>query len=268
MIPIRHQCRYREPVRRFTASVRLSLVRHAARGGYICSSSSSRNEGGGCCSLGALSVALRFVQFEQTSATLRGINKKNRDVAAPWITKSTKDYMSESDSHVASINPVKDRLQRDSKMRRDRFVQLSEETDRIFDLEMDRMKYDEARRWRKGVEFFKRQGIAFTVLYICAYFGCLIGLYVGFSTGILKKEAAYEFMFFFLCGYVDREWFYMRVEAWGTYVNMGFAFVINEMLEMFRLPFMIYTFYTFRPFFTGVNRRVKASIFRRCAPES
>ncbi|CBH17193.1 uncharacterized protein TEOVI_000386500 [Trypanosoma equiperdum] len=246
----------------------LSRVKLGGRGLSDGSNTLSNISSASCSFSGALFVAVRFVQFEQTSATLRGINTRKRATAAPWITKSTKDYMSEVNGHVASVNPVKDKLQRESKARRDRFTQVAEETDRIFDTEMDRFRYDDARRWRKGIDFFKRQGIAFTLFYVSAYLGCLFGLYIGFATGFFKKEAAYEYMYFFLGGYVEKEWFYSRVEAWGTYINFGFAFVINEMLEFIRLPFMIYTFYTFRPYLTRVNRRVKPSIFRWNAAES
>ncbi|RNF05117.1 hypothetical protein TraAM80_04846 [Trypanosoma rangeli] len=217
---------------------------------------------------GAFLIAVRGVQYEQTSATLRGINKKDRAISAPWITKSTKDYMSETDAQATAVNPTKEKLLRNSKARKDRFVRIAEETDHVFDSEMDRMRDYNVRRWRKGITFFKRQGLGFTLLYISVYLGCLVALYVGFATGILKKETAYEYMFVFLGGYVDKEWFYKRVEAWGKYVDFGFAFVINEMLEFFRFPFMMYTFYTFRPYLTGVNRRVKASIFRWNAAES
>ncbi|RNF25330.1 uncharacterized protein Tco025E_02353 [Trypanosoma conorhini] len=217
---------------------------------------------------GAFLIAVRCVQYEQTSATLRGINKKNRAMAAPWITKSTKDYISENDAQATAVNPTKERLLRNSKERKDRFARIAEETDRVFDSEMDRMRDYNVRRWRKGIAFFKRQGLGFTLLYISAYLGCLVALYIGFATGILRKETAYEYMFFFLGGYVEKEWFYTRVEAWGKYVDFGFAFVINEMLEFFRFPFIMYTFYTFRPYLTRVNRRVKASIFRWNAAES
>ncbi|KEG09856.1 hypothetical protein DQ04_04531060 [Trypanosoma grayi] len=254
MIRIQRLAARRGSLQCATAALRLPLTRRVVRG----SSSSA----------GAVLFAVRCVQYEQTSATLRGINKKNRAGATPWITKSTKDYISEADTQVASVNPLKDKLRRDSQQRKDRFVRVAEETDRIFDAEMDRMRDYNVRRWRKGIEFFKRQGVGFTVLYIAVYLACLGALYIGFSTGLLKKEAAYEFMFFFLGGYIDRERFYMRVEAWGTCIDFGFAFVINEMLEIFRFPFMLYTFYTFRPYLTGVNRRVKKSIFRWNAAES
>lgn len=227
-----------------------------------------QSSGHSCFQSGAFLLAVRCVQYEQTSATLRGINKKNRALATPWITKSTKDYMSEADAQVTSVNSRKEKLLRASKERKDRFVRVAEETDRVFDAEMDRMRDYNVRRWRKGINFFKRQGLGFTLLYVFAYLGCLVAIYIGFATGLIRKEAAYEFMFFFLGGYVDKEWFYVRVGAWGKYVDFGFAFVINEMLEVFRLPFMLYTFYTFRPYLTGVNRRVKASIFRWNAAES
>ncbi|KPI88144.1 hypothetical protein ABL78_2777 [Leptomonas seymouri] len=220
-----------------------------------------------------LRMAKRFVQFEQTSETLRGINANKRALHNRWVTKSTREYMSEADSKATVGSEAvfsKDREQRKEALeqRKERFRDVANETDRIFDLEMDRIRDEQSRQFRKSFNFFKRQGKAFTLLYLFAYFGTLGLLYIGFASGLLQKEAAFEFVYLLLAQYMDRDMFFQRVEAWDTYTNLGFAFVINELLEIFRFPLVMFFFYQARPYLTGVNRRVKSSIFRFGASES
>lgn len=215
----------------------------------------------------------RFVQFEQTSETMLGLNANKRALHNRWVTKSTKEYISEADSKTAKGNDSVFSKVREQRMealakRKERFREVAEETDRTFDLEMDRIRDDQSRQFRKGFNFFKRQGKAFTLLYIVAYFGTLGLLYLGFASGLLHKEAAFEFVYLLLAQYMDRDMFFQRVEAWDTYTNFGFAFVINELLEVVRFPLVMFFFYQARPYLTGVNRRVKSSIFRFGAAES
>ncbi|GET91975.1 hypothetical protein, conserved [Leishmania tarentolae] len=214
----------------------------------------------------------RFVQFEQTSETLVGINKGKRVMHNRWVTKSTKEYMSEADSKASKGNSLlfsaRERRREEIEKRKERLRNVTEETDRVFELEMERMRDDKDRRWKKGFNFFKRQGKAFTLLYITAYVTPLTILYLGFASGLLPKDAAFEFLFFFLQSFMDRDMFFQRIEAWDTYSNFGFAFVVNETLEFLRFPLVMFFFYQSRPFLTGVNQRVKASIFRFNAAES
>lgn len=246
----------------------------AARLGSSSSSALLRSHGAAAAAAPAFLVdAKRFVQYEQTSETMQGINKNKRALHNRWVTKSTKEYMNEADSKSSKGSSLLFSNAREQKRdgvegRRTRFRQVAEETDRTFELEMGRMRDDSDRRWRKGFNFFKRQGKAFVLLYVFAYTVPLVLLYVGFATGVLPKDAVFEFLFFFLQTFMDRDMFFERVEAWDTYTNFGFAFVVNEMLEMMRFPTVMFFFYQCRPFLTGVNRRVKASIFRFTATES
>ncbi|KPA81089.1 putative mitochondrial hypothetical protein [Leptomonas pyrrhocoris] len=239
----------------------------------VAGSTSSRIRATATASSVHVLTSKRFVQFEQTSETMQGINTNKRALHNRWVTKSTKEYMSEADSKTSKGSTTvfsKNREQRREALarRKERFREVTDETDRIFDLEMDRIRDDQSRRFKKGFNFFKRQGKAFTLLYLFAYFGTLGVLYLGFASGLLHKEAAFEFMFLFLGQYLDREMFFQRVEAWDTYTNLGFAFVINELLEFIRFPLVMFFFYQARPYLTGVNQRVKSSIFRFWSPES
>lgn len=160
-------------------------------------------------------------------------------------------------------------MRRDSMAkRREKYQEVFDETDRTFNSEMDRFREDSGKRRTKSINFFKRQGKAFTLVYLGAYLGTLLLLYLGFASGVLKKDKAFEFIFFLFGKYIDREKFFERIEAWDSFTNFGFAFVINEMLEVFRFPLVLFTFYQCRPYLTGINRRVKASIFRFNAAES
>ncbi|CAM40780.1 conserved hypothetical protein [Leishmania braziliensis MHOM/BR/75/M2904] len=214
----------------------------------------------------------RFIQFEQSSDTLLGVNKNKRSMHHRWVTKSTKEYMSEADSKVSKGNSLlfsaREHRRGGMERKRERLREVTEESDRTFELELDRMREDKERRWKKGFNFFKRQGKAFTLLYLVAYVAPLTVLYVGFASGLLPKDAAFEFLFFFLQSFMDRDMFFERIEAWDTYTNFGFAFVVNETLEFLRFPLVMFFFYQTRPYLTGVNHRVKASIFRFNAAES
>lgn len=225
-----------------------------------------------CVGTTATTVAMRYVQFEQTSETLRGINTKKKATTTKWVTRSTKDYMEEADSQQCGSASVVEQRREDfraaSAARKKRMQHVAKEADNRFETEMGRIADDQSRRWKKGINFFKRQGKAFTLLYIGTYALMWSLLYVGFATGVLKKDAAIDYTLLVIGTYIDRESFYDRVASFDTYVNAGFAFVINELLEFIRLPLLMGLFFTCRPFFLGVNTRVRGTIFRRSAAES
>lgn len=246
-----------------TTSSALTVAAAAAAGGG----------GGGSGGVAhSLRTAVRGVQFEQTSEVIGGINRKNKQQAAKWVAKSTRDYMEEADRKMkgnASVTHIgRERLKERSLARRERINEAAEEGEAKFQLEMDRIRDDNSRRWKKGFNFFKRQGKAFFVLYLSVYAATFTLLYMGFASGVIKKEASFEFVLLLFGTYIDRDKFYKRIEAWDSYINVGFAFVINELLEILRLPFVMLLFYQCRPLLTGVNQRVKKSIFRWNAAES
>lgn len=252
--------------------VHVAIRTHRLSSSALGGSSGTVRVGG--CPLPVNAISLRFVQFEQSSETVGGFNnRKKRAQTAKWITKSTKDYMSEIDrsGSIAAdslVSSRREQLRGRLVEEKDRGSMVKEEARQYYELEMARIQYDNARRARKGWNFFKRQGKGFLLLYVGAYCTMLALLYLGFASGVVKKEIAFEFLLMFLNRYINRELFYQRVEAWDTYINFGFAFVINEMLEVIRLPFVMVTFFFLRRQLTGVNRLVKGSLFRTHAPES
>lgn len=212
-------------------------------------------------------VSRRWVQFQQTSETNKGINKGNREQATKWITKSTKDYTAEA-TRTLTANPLRDKLKAQGDASRKNVNDILETSDKTFERELDRLQDTKQRRWRKSKDFFVRQGKMFVLMYVICYVSCLMLLYLGFASGKVNKEYAFGALSMLLTGFGDTESFFKRVEAWDTYINFGFAFVINEALEIVRLPFMMFTFYTFRPLIMNLGRKSRKSIFRRSAPES
>jgi hypothetical protein len=218
------------------------------------------------CTWSGPCTSRRWVQFQQTSEVNKGINKGNREAATKWITKSTKDYTAEA-TRTLTANPLRDKLKARGDTNKQNINDIVENSDKTFEREIDRLQDFKQRRWRKSKDFFVRQGKAFIVMYVICYVTCLLLLYIGFASGKVNKQYAYGAMSTLLTGFEDTDGFFKRVEAWDTYINFGFAFVLNEALEIVRLPFMMFTFYTFRPLILSMGRKATKSIFRRGAAE-
>eukprot|EP00164_Ancoracysta_twista_P005201 GFYU01007109.1.p1 GENE.GFYU01007109.1~~GFYU01007109.1.p1 ORF type:complete len:176 (-),score=36.30 GFYU01007109.1:41-568(-) len=174
--------------------------------------------------------------------------------------------MTEEDRSRASKNPEKEKavMWKEKEKRSTKEMYLNNE--KMFETEITKLTDFKQRRFRKSFDFFKRQGFAFFVVYVATYVGALAALYIFFASDLISKSAVYEIIVG-TTGMLDREEFLNRVEAWDTYINFGFAFVLNEMLEVFRLPLVMITFFTFKPAFMKLGRGVKKSIFNRSAPE-
>lgn len=217
----------------------------------------------------------RQVQYSQTSQTMNAINgdRKGREAGLKWITRSTKEYMKEGDlkqdhAHPSLKADLRKKATNHSTLdHRERYREVRGAAEGRVERELVRIRDDRGRRWKKSFSFFKRQGKAFILFYFIAYFGTLGLLYLGFASNLLKKEAAFEYLLFFLGGYIDKEWFYERVEAWDGRINFGFAFVINELLEMVRFPLVMFIFYQLRPLIGRTHRGMRKSIFRLNAAE-
>lgn len=235
-----------------------------------------------CCagvniaSLTALYTARRFGQYEMTSHMQHGINKRNKSLATRWVVKSTKDFMSEADSKLTTTGLdnttvfARDREERQVRLRdkRARATQLNEEAYELFENEMARVHYDQDRRWRKGINFVLRQGRMFVLVYLSCYFGSLLVLYLLFSYKVVPKEGTIEYLSILLRLFIDREAFFARVAAWDSYVDLGFAFVVNEVLELIRFPLVFFVFAVLRKNMSRLASRVRSSMFVRSAPET
>lgn len=224
----------------------------------------------------SLCTPCRGVQYTQTSQTMNAVNgdRKMREAGIKWVTRSTKDYMREQDLKQNYAPPsLKADLRGKGEKRstlehRERYREVRGAAESRVEKELVRLREEKGRRWKKSISFFKRQGKAFILFYMVAYLGTLALLYLGFASGVLKKESAFEYMLFFVGRYIDKEWFYERVEAWDGSINFGFAFVINEILEMLRFPLVMFVFYQLRPLIGRTHRGLRKSIFRMNAAES
>lgn len=221
-------------------------------------------------------TSCRWVQYTQTSQTMNTLNgdRRVRETGVKWVTRSTKEYMKEGDLNQDHVPlSLQADLRNKGKKRstlehRERYREVRGSAEARVEQELVRIRDEKGLRWKKSFSFFKRQGKAFVFFYIIAYAGTLSLLYLGFASGVLKKEAAFEYLLFFLGHYIDREWFYERVEAWEGKINFGFAFVINEFLEMLRFPLVMFVFYQLRPLIGRTHRGMRKSIFRMNAAES
>lgn len=222
-----------------------------------------------------LHTQCRWVQYEQTSKTMLGSMKggKKREEGVKWVTRSTKDYMREGDAttQVASPSVISSKAARMAGYGRETYnEQLKEiqaEAERKMEYEMLMLQDSKQRRWTRTVNFFKRQGAAFMILYAIAYVSCFLALYIGFASGFIKKDAVFEYLTIFFGTYMDKDAFYGRIEAWDDKINIGFAFVINEILEVVRFPVIMLIFYQLRPLILRKHRGVRNSIFRSNAAE-
>ncbi|EPY25378.1 hypothetical protein AGDE_11829 [Angomonas deanei] len=207
------------------------------------------------------------------------------------MTKSTKDYMSETEAKNLSagraptrnINTTSSKSEQNntssdifqsqretlSERRAVRELQrqeMSQVAEQQLEAELDRIRDDNTSRWRKSTNFFKRQGKGFLFCYLAMYVGMFSGLYFLFSSGYVRKDAAFEFVTYLFTGMIDKEKLLKRIESYDTYIDFGFAFVINEFLEFVRLPLCFFIMVTLRPLL--VRKHVRPSIFRGTAAET
>lgn len=55
-------------------------------------------------------------------------------------------------------------------------------------------------------------------------------LYLGLASGVLKKEWLFDIFLMMFDKYVDRDYVYSKIEKFDTYINVGCAFVLNDIL--------------------------------------
>jgi len=200
-------------------------------------------------STGLAIVQRRNEQHQGTDEYNRGVSRSGwrlrKDPASvakatAWATKSTKEFMSEVNRQSPPpLAPVAG----DTVTAAPSLKGLPVDAEKFpvaHKLQQDvrRLENFDRRRWRKNFEYMRRQGTGFVILYALIYVGWFAGLYICFSLNYIPKEDAYNLCVIFLESFmIDKEEFYERVEAWDTYINLGFAFVINELLEPFRKMF-------------------------------
>ncbi|KPA81090.1 hypothetical protein ABB37_04448 [Leptomonas pyrrhocoris] len=124
--------------------------------------------------------------------------------------------------------------------------------------------------WRRKWHSFKSEGKDFSLFYLPFYPATFVILYVAFVTNALHKESILDCVLDCMGDYVDRGKMYARIEAWNTWANLGFAFVINELLEVVRFPVVVLLYYAMKPYSTRFANWVRKVMrrFRRAKPKS
>lgn len=212
-------------------------------------------------------ASVRLVQYQQTTETNRAVETGDKKTAMKWMTKSSREFLTENDKLRASKNPERERHKMNMAVEKRESAAHAIRSEREFHREMDMLYDSKRRRFRKTFDFFKRQGLAFFICYVFTYCACFGVFYYILANEIVSKHSIFELLFVLSNGGFDRDTFIKKLEAWDTYINFGFAFILNEMLEVVRFPLVMALFLTFRGTLTRLGRSMKTSIYRRSAPE-
>lgn len=200
-----------------------------------------------------LTQHVRHTQFRKTSEQLGAINA-GKDATQKWVTKTTADYAALSNKATASVGAA----DADTQVR-EMMKQAEDSVARVKNFRKDRVgryKY-----------YFGQYGRGFLITYGFFYLVCLAAIYWSCRTRRMDKVQLFEFVFSLNLGSIDREAFFERVLQWDNYIDFGFAFLLNEMLDMWRLPFCMGIFWQFRKILAR-HQRHDSSIFRWQAPEA
>ncbi|GET91974.1 hypothetical protein LtaPh_3324100 [Leishmania tarentolae] len=107
---------------------------------------------------------------------------------------------------------------------------------------------DQAGMWRRAWRAFKREGTDFSIFYLPFYVGTFVFFYFAFVTGLVQKESILNYVLSWMGDRVDRPKLHARIAAWNSWVNLGFAIAINELIEIVRLPVVFALYYVTRPY--------------------
>lgn len=206
----------------------------------------------------------RGVQFKKTADMNAAMNTSNA-AAQKWVTKSTADFAVQADAAIeAGV------LTKDSDRKRTAAARKAAADKRGKELQVwadgQRLRiadFQRARQKRFG-RFFARYGWTMVAVYCCMYVVGLGMCWVVVKAKLFDKLTFFEFVFSLLGGYIKRERFFGRVEAWGEYIDFGFAFCINECLDVLRVPLSFAVWWTFRKFLIRAKTK---SVFRWNSPE-
>lgn len=211
-------------------------------------------------------VATRGTQWERTCGTNQAVNSGDLHAAAKWISRSTKDFAAASTSASGSQN-TKNGIGDLEKLKLNGSIQRAGVLSEALQLAREEIAkitdFNEAKR-QKIRGLFVRHGKLFILIYIVAYLGMFALFFVGTKAALFTRRTAFECVQA-IAQDVDRESFFARVEGWGVYANVGFAFCLNEVAEVFRLPVVIVAYFILKRF---MHRTPHHSIFRFNAPQS
>ncbi|KPI88145.1 hypothetical protein ABL78_2778 [Leptomonas seymouri] len=123
--------------------------------------------------------------------------------------------------------------------------------------------------WRRWWRSFKRESADFSLFYLPFYPATFLALYVAFVMDALHKESILDCVLGLMGDCVDHKKMHARIQSWNTWVNLGFAFVINELLEVVRFPVVVVLYYVTKPYSTYFSNWLRKAMrrFRRAPPK-
>lgn len=207
----------------------------------------------------------RCTQFQRTSEMGIAANKGDKETLTKWVIKSTREFEPAKKAVVVKIDssPEKREGTRSVLAQKEAVDQTVINAEKFAQNEIDRIWDFKRGKVRKYREFFSRHGWAYAGLYLFLYFTGLGAFWFVLHYQIVEKTAFFELVFSMTMGYVERKSFFERVDAWNDYIDFGFAFTLNEVLDVVRIPLSLMIYYTFRRVLT----KWRPSIFKMNAPE-
>ncbi len=206
---------------------------------------------------------VRTVQFQRTTEMNVAFNRGDHATATKWITKSTKEF----DSEVVKKGNTIGILKHSAATPQKKIDDALKEAEMLADLEVQKIFDFKKGRVDRYKDFFKRHGIFFAALYFSFYFGGLFFFWFLLHNKIVDKHSLFEIMYAMSAGYLEREPFFHRVEEWGDYIDFGFAFTLNELADVVRIPFTLTFFYAFKRFLAPKTAKGwRPGLFSRNSP--
>ena len=188
----------------------------------------------------------RLVQFRKTSEMNTALNK-GRNSAEKWVTKSTADYAAKTEDAIdAGVIGGDAQRKREVKARKVAADRHAQELQAWQESQVARIEDFQSARRRRYATFTTRYGWTFILVYVIVYLAVLGCLWVILRSGVIDMMSLFEATYCFISGHVDRPGFFEKLEEWGEYTNLGFAFMINEMLDVVRVPLTLAFWWMFR----------------------
>jgi hypothetical protein len=207
--------------------------------------------------------ARRGVQFRKTSEMNVAINTGKKE-ATKWVTKSTADFAkSTAAAKEAGLKPNDERSKSVAKADNAEVEQRMKDIREWTDIQTTRISTFRTGRNKRFGERFATYGAGFIVVYAIVYVAFFAVIFIAINTGYVSKFALFEMLYGVMGGMFEREDFFERVSKWENYIDFGFTFVLNELLDVVRVPISAGMYFFCRKAVT----RFKPSIFRWHSPE-
>eukprot|EP00758_Cryptobia_borreli_P001054 Tbor_TRINITY_DN1898_c0_g1::TRINITY_DN1898_c0_g1_i1::g.23086::m.23086 len=202
------------------------------------------------------------IQYRTAYQDNLSTEKNEKRSSLKWMTKSSREFLQEGDKERAAKNPEKQKAVEFKDKEKRIATEMYIKNDELYENEISKLTDFKGPRIKKSVAFFKRQGLAFIIIYASTYIGCFVALYYALTSNFVSKVAWFKWGIMMTGQNIADDTISKQVEEWDTYINLGLTFVINEILEVFRLPLVMVSFFTFRPTIIRMGKLLKVYIFK------